>query len=153
MLQLCNSRKTTICTPIYNTIDSQIHQLYKFRVWFHNTTCLCEQRRSTIPSRCGRCCTSVLTVGSSCAQPHSGNLWLTRRFLQRRAFTLPHHTSLHKTPQMWGGGSANSSAAVWLTSKPRRSFSFQKQKCVTFLSQNSSGFTTHTSDTSAGMTF
>lgn len=40
-----------------------------------------------------------------------------------------------------------------LTSKPRRSFSFQKQKCVTFLSQNSSGFTTHTSDTSAGITF
>lgn len=40
-----------------------------------------------------------------------------------------------------------------LTSKPSRSFSFQKQKCVTFLSQNSSGFTTQTSDTSAGITF
>lgn len=40
-----------------------------------------------------------------------------------------------------------------LTSNPSLSFSFQKQKCVTFLSQNSSGFTTHTSDTSAGITF
>lgn len=39
------------------------------------------------------------------------------------------------------------------TSNPSLSFSFQKQKCVTFLSQNSSGFTTHTSDTSAGITF
>lgn len=44
-------------------------------------------------------------------------------------------------------------AGETLTSKPRRSFSFQKQKWVTFLSQNSSGFTTQTSDTSAGMTF
>lgn len=41
----------------------------------------------------------------------------------------------------------------WLTSNPSLSFSFQKQKCVTFLSQNSSGFTTQTSDTSAGITF